>query len=614
MTPWHRIGLFVVLISTVARAQSDVIRLDVDASDAPRKILHCRMSVPVKPGTLRLLYPQWIPGEHGPTGPLNDVVDLKIVGNGKALSWKRDAEHMYAIDVEVPAGTDRIEVTFNYMISGDGSAKLLHLAWNRVLLYPAGVGAADLKYAASLQLPQGWKLGTALPIEKDSEGKTQFATVSLETLVDSPVASGQYLCTHDLTKQPIQHLLHIVGESPESIDVPKDYLAHLAALVGQANALFGAHHYREYHFLLVLSDHVGFGGLEHHESSSNSVDERSVIDEDKQKLWADLLPHEMAHSWNGKYRRPKDIATPDFQEPMKTELLWVYEGLTEYLGQILATRSGLWTEESCRQSIALDAAILGTQGGRKWRPLADTAIAAQLLYDSSRQGRSRRRGTDFYSESALIWLEADAIIRSRTDGKKSLDDFCRRFHGGESGSPRVVPYTFDDVVAALNEVAPNDWRAFLQKRVYEINPNAPVGGIEAAGWKLVYKDEPSEMLEGQQTEYKYTQLSFSLGFTLNEDGAIGDVIPDSPADKAGVAPGMKLVAVNGRKWTGEIIRAAIKAAKTDTTPIELLLENSDFYKTVKIDYHDGERYPDLERDETRPDLLGQIFKPLPTGR
>jgi len=335
-----------------------------------------------------------------------------------------------------------------------------------------------------------------------------------------------------------------------------------------------------------------------------------LTDSDTLKLGADLLPHEMTHSWNGKYRRPAGLATPDFDQAMKTELLWVYEGLTDYLGVVLTARSGLWTNETFRESLALNAAMLDHQIGRGWRPLADTATAAQLLYPARKEGTAARRSVDFYPEGDLIWLEVDVLIRQKTQGRRSLDDFCKKFHGGENGAPKVVRYSYEDVVSTLNEIAPHDWRGFFQTRVYAPNLHAPLGGLEGSGWKLVYNDKLPELLKISETARKSTDLSFSLGLKLKEDGAILDVIPGSPTDKAGVGVAMKLVAVNGRRWTPELLRTAITAAKTDTAPIELLVENQDYFKTCKVDYHGGERYPHLERDAAKPDLLTEILKPL----
>jgi predicted metalloprotease with PDZ domain len=607
-----------LLAAGAAPGPNPPIQLDVDATDAARKILHARLQIPAQPGKLTLLYPKWLPGDHSPTGPITDLVGLKMSAAGKTVEWRRDAEDMYAFVVEVPAGASSLEVTLDYLSQpgADGSAsgasataQLADISWNDVALYPKGAKASELQYAATLRLPAGWQFGTALVPASQASGVIHFEPVSLETLVDSPVVAGAYSRTMDLTPggQP-PHFLHIVADSAAALEMKPEDGRHLSHLVAETGALFGARHYRAYHFLLTLSDHVAHFGLEHHESSDNRQGEKYLIDADSLKLKASLLPHEMVHSWNGKYRRPAGLATPDFEQPMRGELLWVYEGLTDYLGEVLTARCGFWKAEDFRQRLALDAARLDRQPGRTWRPLVDTTVAAQLLYDARKEGSSWRRSVDFYQEGALIWLEADVLIRQLSQGRRSLDDFCRKFYGGPSGPPRVVPYTFDDVVAALNDIAPHDWRQFFQTHVYDIDPRAPLGGIEGAGWRLVYSNTVPDMLKSAESAQKFTDLRFSLGLTIKEDGAVQDVIPGSPADQAGVGAAMKLVAVNGRRWTADLLRTAVKAARTNAAPIELLVENEDYFKSCKVDYHEGEKYPRLERASTKPDLLKDILK------
>jgi predicted metalloprotease with PDZ domain len=609
-----------LLTAAAASEPNPPVKLDVDATDAARKILHARLQIPAHPGPLTLVYPKWVPGDHAPSGPITDLVGLKMSVAGKPIEWRRDAEDMYAFVVELPAGASFLDVALDYLSppGADGSAsgasataQLVDISWNEVLLYPKGVKASEIQFAPTLLLPSGWEFGTALAPAHQTERVVQFGTVSLETLVDSPVVAGAHFRTVDLSPggQP-PHFLHIVADSAAALELKPEDSRHFSHLTAETGALFGARHYQAYHFLLTLSDHVAHFGLEHHESSDNRQGEKYLIDADLLKLKAGLLPHEMVHSWNGKYRRPAGLATPDYQQAMHGELLWVYEGLTSYLGPVLTARCGLWTDETYRQALALDAAKLDNEPGRAWRPLADTAIAAQLLYDARKEGSSRRRGVDFYPEGGLIWLEADVLIRQQSQGRRSLDDFCRAFHGGQSSPPRVVPYTLDDVVAALNEVAPHDWRQFFQARVYETNPRAPLGGIEGSGWRLVYSNAVPDMLKSAQSALKFTDLRFSLGLIIKDDGAVQDVMPGSPADQAGVGAAMKLVAVNGRRYAADNLRTAIQAAMTNSSPIELLVENEDYFKTCKVEYHGGERYPWLERDKSKPDLLTAIIKPL----
>ncbi len=607
------------------------IKLDVDATDAPRKVLHARLQLPVQPGKLTLVYPKWIPGNHAPTGPITDLTGLRLSVAGRAIEWRRDAEDMYALALEVPPGATTLDVALDYLSppGADGSAsdasasaQLADICWNEVLLYPKGAKARDLQFAPTLRLPWGWQFGTALvpatvePARRSGPpGAIQFEPVSLETLVDSPVIAGAHFRTVDLSPGATPaHFLHIAADGAAALELNPEDARHFARLVPETGAMFGARHYRAYHFLLTLSDHVAHFGLEHHESSDNRQAENYLTDADALKVTAGLLPHEMAHSWNGKYRCPAGLATPDFQQPMHDELLWIYEGLTEYLQLVLTVRCGLWTEDDLRQFLALDAARLDHQPGRAWRPLADTAVAAQLLYGASKQGSSWRRSTDFYHEGALIWLEADTLIRQQSQGRRSLDHFCRSFFGPPGGPPRVVTYTLDDVLAALNELAPRDWRQFFQQRVYAIAPRAPLGGIDNAGWRLTYTNALPPMLKAAERTRKFTDLRFSLGIILNETGAVQDVIRGSPADKAGVGAAMNLLAVNGRRWTPDFLRAAIRTAHTNTAPVELLLENEDYFQTCKLDYHDGERYPQLERLPAKPDLLTEIVKPLAPAR
>ncbi len=594
------------------------ITLAVDASEAPKKILHARLSIPVEPGPLTLSYPKWIPGEHGPTGPLTDMAGLRITAGEETLAWRRDLEDMYAIHVTVPAGATTLDVSFDFLSAaapqGFSSAascteNLALLSWNHVLLYPSGEPSDGLTYAASLTLPAGWKYGTALPVESESGGAIRFAPASLTTLVDSPVIAGANFRRVDLAPgvTPPQYL-DMACDSKAGLAMPDEQVARHRQLMAEAYALFGARHFREYHFLYSMSDHVAHFGLEHHESSDDRVHERIWLDDDLRILHSNLLAHELVHSWNGKYRRPVGLATPDFQKPMTGELLWVYEGLTQYLGFVLAGRSGIRTPQQSRENLALQAAVLDSRPGRTWRPLIDTAVEAQRLYESAPLWAAWRRGTDFYNEGLLIWLEADVRIRQLTQGRRSLDDFCRKFHGGASGPPAVVPYTFDDVVSSLNEVAPHDWRAFLLERLESLSPRAPLGGIENGGWKLAFTDSLPAYMKSIGEAEKKIDLQFSIGIIVHgEDGLIEDVIPGSAAASVGVAPGTKLVAVNGRHWSKNLLLDAVRATASGD-PLELLVDNGEFYRACRLDYRGGARYPRLVRDTAKPDLLSALLR------
>ncbi len=606
------------LAAVTLRAAAAPVVLTVDARDASRRVLHATLRIPAQPGLLTLYYPKWIPGEHGPTGPISDLTGIKMSAAGQPVAWRRDPLDHYAFQLEAPPAVSAVDVTLDFLLPADpkgftaaasSSAHLVVISWNTLLLYPNGPAANAIQYAARLRLPGGWKHASALPVAGESDGVIEFAPVTLETLVDSPLIAGVHLRAYDLSPDgPAPHRLNVVADSAAALDLKPVHRDQFSRLVTETLSLFGAHHYRKYDFLLTLSDQVAHFGLEHHESSDNRAPERMLVDEDLFKGWAGLLPHELVHSWNGKYRRPAGLATPAYHQPMQTELLWVYEGLTTYLGKVLTARCGLWTATDYFDHLALIAAQLDHQRGRDWRPLADTTVTAHLLYSARPEGTAWRRSVDFYPEGELIWLEADVLIRERSGGQRSLDDFCQRFFGGESGPPRVAPYTVDDLLAALHEVAPYDWRGFFQERVYAVTPRAPLGGIERGGWRLVYRDTPSGLFKSLQTEHKGADLSYPLGLRLGEDGGILDVIPGSPANRAGLGPGMKLLAVNQRRQTAELLRTAIKEAKGGAAPIEMLVENGDVFQTCRVAYHDGERYPHLERNPSQPDLLSEIIK------
>jgi predicted metalloprotease with PDZ domain len=486
------------------------------------------------------------------------------------------------------------------------------VSWNQVVLYPLGPNTDNIPISASLKLPAGWKYGTALPVSSESGGQINFEQVSLTTLVDSPVLAGAHFRRIPLSPEgPIQHYIDEVADGESALDMPQATIDAYKRLVAETGALFQSRHYRDYHFLLTLSDHTAHFGLEHHESSDDRVAERTMIDDDARWLAGALLPHEMTHSWNGKYRRPAGLATPDYQKPMEGDLLWVYEGMTDYWGDILAARAGLWNKQQFLDETADLSAALDHTPGRSWRPLQDTADAAQILYSAPAEFESWRRSVDYYPEGFLIWLEADTVIRQQTHGQKSLNDFCRIFHGlGGNTPPKVIPYTFDDVVKTLNEVAPYDWKKFLRDRLDTYGPGAPLGGITNGGWKLVYDENPSDFTKAMEKTRDFVDARFSIGLALDDKGGIHDVIYDSFAWKAGIAPGTVLAAVNGRKFTPDILRDALKEGKGNGRSLELLVINGDYYKSYTLNYHDGQKYAHLVRDESKPDVLSDIIQPL----
>jgi predicted metalloprotease with PDZ domain len=601
------------------RMLGQAISLHVDLTDAPRNIYHATLKIPAKPGAMTLVFPEWIPGNHRPSGPIADLTGIRMEADGKPLDWQRDEIDMYAFHVTVPEGAREVDValdsiTTNYSAGGGGpaaSSNLLDLNWNAVLLYPQGADSGAVQFSPSVTLPQGWKFGTALESKSASGDDVDFAPVSLTTLVDSPLIAGEHYRRIELTtgSEPA-HVMDLVADNDADLAMKPEDLAAYKKLVAETGALFGARHYRHYDFLFTLSDQVGGHGLEHHESNDSAASERTLLDPDLHLIFADLLPHEFAHSWNGKYRRPAGLATRNYQLPMIGDLLWVYEGLTDYLGVLLAERSGLTTPEQYREALASTAAMLDHRPGRTWRPLEDSARSVQILRMLGPQWSNWRRGLDYYPEAQLIWLEVDSIIRQQTHGQHSLDDFCRNFEGGQSGPPKVVSYTFDDVVHALNDVAAYDWRSLLRDRVGSTSTHAPLGGIENDGWKLVYNEQPNELEKAIEKQFKVVDFSYSLGFSVDKDGKLDDVIVGSPAYRAGIGPAMTLIAVNGQKWSPEVLSAALKSAQNTTLPIELLVENAQFFRTYAVYYHEGLKNPHLERVPSKPDLLGAVLTPL----
>ncbi len=616
----HRLSLVLLLAGFAAAQDNNTIRVWVDETDAPHKILHAHLTIPAKPGPMTLLYPEWIPGEHGPTGPIIDMVGLKITANGQPVAWRRDSENMYAYHVTVPAGANSLDVAFDQITPPDsagfssGSSSTTELSvlnWNQVLLYPQGSSSDQLRFQANLRVPDGWRYGTALPIARESANEIEFQPSALTTLVDSPVSAGRHYRTIELgTEGGATHYLHLAADSDRALEITPAQLDSYKNLVKETGALFGSRHYRSYHFLYTLSDHVASFGLEHHESSDDRVGERGLIDEASRKSNADLLPHEFTHSWNGKYRRPAGLATPDYSEPMKGDLLWVYEGLTQYIGDILTARVGLYTPEEFRDYLARVTAALDRKAGRLWRPLEDTAVAAQLLYDAREDYSDYRRGVDYYDEGILIWLEADVTIRQLSKGSKSLNDFCRTFHGGPGGAPALKTYTFDDVVAGLNSVQPHDWAKFLNDRLKRTEPHAPMGGIENGGWKLTYSSTKSDIFRDFEERYHGADYTYSIGMIVKDDGVVQDVSYDGAAKKAGITPNDKIVAVNNRRFTSSVMEDAVKRTATSTDPIELLVQNGEYFSVHRIEYRGGERYPHLERDSSKPDVLSVIIAPL----
>ena len=599
------------LAATAAPARAgETISLTVDATKTQQKLLRAHLAMPVNPGPLTLYYPKWIPGEHGPDGPISNLTGLKFEAGGKTIAWQRDLLDVFTFHLEIPAGVSRLEAQYDYIEPAGGSAtdKLLVLEWNEVVLYPAGIPAEQLMYDAKLLMPDGWKFGTPLPVAKESGNQVSFKPISLDMLVDSPVITGEYYRAIALTPkgEPIHHEIDMVADSEAALNMSPAIQKEMTNLVAESGKLFGARHYRDYHFLLTLSDHVAHFGLEHHESNDSRLPERALLLPDAGMALGGLLAHEFVHTWNGKFRRPADLTVAYYEEPMKTDLLWGYEGLTDFLGPMLAARSGLWTQDEYHEHLASIAAALGPgRPGRTWRPLLDTASGVSGLSFGRGGWLSWRRGADYYDEGDLLWLEVATVIHRESHGQKSIDDFCQAFHGGANNGPEVKTYTFDELVGALNAVAPFDWAGFLHERLDSMSANAPVGGIENGGWKVVFNGEPAK----SQGRRGGPGDVYSIGLQLGSDGTVSDAIVGSPAFEAGISSGMKVIGVNGRVYTHDLLEDAIKAAKDSSQPITLLVVVDDYFQTSTVNYHGGDRYPHLVRDDAKPDDLDEIIKP-----
>jgi predicted metalloprotease with PDZ domain len=608
------------------RDDPGVIALHVDLTDARRRIFHVRESIPAHAGPLVLLYPMWIPGEHGPSGTLDAVAGLKLSAGGNALAWRRDLVEPAALHVAVPAGVTHIELEFqllsptgneqNFGQSVSATQNIVDLEWNQVLFYPAGYYARRVRFDPQVQVPSGWQLATALERTGSDGAVTRFERVDLETLIDSPLITGENFRRVPLTAAgaaaPVW--LDMVADRAANLEASAAQIQQQVALVQQAAMLFESHHYRHYDFLLTLSDTTGHFGLEHHESSDDRTHAENFTDPATYRLEADLMPHEYVHSWNGKFRRPAGLIVRNFNEPMKDDLLWVYEGLTNYYGTVLAARSGAWTADDLRQYLAVVGSALDHVPGRTWRPLQDTADEAAVLFNISNAWLSWRRRTDFYAEGTLIWLDVDTKLRELSHDSHSLDDFARAFYGMQDGSAGVLAYRFEDVVAALNRIERFDWASLLTERLNSHDPHAPLDGITRGGWRLVYRDTPDQFFVDREKVRKIVDLTASLGIVLSNSAAAGpagelaDVLWDGPAFAAGLAPGMTLIAVNGQRYTPEVLKEAIRTATHSREPIELLMRNADVYWTARVDDHQGLKYPHLERIEGTPDRLGAIAR------
>lgn len=594
----------------------------VDASDLEQRIVRVHETLTgVNTGTV-LLFPKWLPGNHAPEGPIDRLAGIRITAAGTPVAWTRDPANVYAFRIHPNAGAHSIDIDFQYLSPTSAhvgapeiSRDILMLEWNELLLYPAGYFTRQIPVEVSVTLPAQWHSATALETARIENARTQFKRTTLETLIDSPIYAGRYTTQVDLdpgSSAPVH--LNLFADRPALLAIKPEQVKAYQGLVQQAYKLFGAHHYGHYDFLYSLSDQLQQAGLEHHQSSEDGSDPESLTKWDETAYERELLPHEFTHSWNGKFRRPADLWTPDYNVPMQNSLLWVYEGQTEYWGYILSARSGLWTRQQVLDRLALVAAGYEAQPGRQWRSLEDTTNDEIMNLRRPLSWASWQRFEDYYDEGALIWLDADTLIRERSKGKRSLDDFAHAFFGIDNGSFTVVTYTFEDVVKTLNSVEPYDWATFLQQRIAAPGRPVPLDGFRRGGYKLVYTDTPSDLLKAVDEHRKLVTLLFSIGVEINDkqtEGLVTQVVWDGPAFKAGLTAGAQIIAVNGFAYSADVLKDAIRAAQGTKSPVELIVKTGDRYRVVNLDYHGGLRYPHLERDSSKPALLDDIAAARP---
>jgi predicted metalloprotease with PDZ domain len=596
-------------------AYPGTIQLTVDATDVTRAIFRVHEHVPVtSPGDFVLLYPKWLPGTHSPEGQINKVAGFRATANGRELKWVRDNLDVYAFHIDVPAGVSAIDVDFQYVSpTAENQGRVVatpdmaSIQWIANSMYPAGYFVRDIPIQASVIVPTGWKVATALRPSGQSGNRIDYPVTSYEILMDSPLIAGAHYRAVPLSPDVT---LDIIADNEHELDFKPEQIAAHKRLVEQAVKTFGAQHYDHYDFLLTISDLLGGEGLEHHRSSEDGTERGYFTDWDNHLRDRNLLPHEFTHSWNGKFRRPADLWTPDYRTPMQDSLLWVYEGMTQFYGYVLGARSGMLSKQDTLDAIAATAATYGPgTPGRVWRPLVDTTNDPIIAQRSPQPWRSWQRSEDYYSEGQLIWTDVDRIIRQQSGGKRSIDDFARAFFGVRDRDWGELTYTLDDIVATLNRVQPYDWRGYLQRKVYDIAAQPPLEGITEGGYRLIFTDEPTKWWKSIEKTRKNVDLTYSGGFVVGNDGKIQSVLWDSPAFNTGMAVGNQLVAVNNRTFDMDDLKQAIKEAAGSGRGVELLLKDGNLYRNVTLDWHGGLRYPRLEKVGKGQGTLDALLAP-----
>jgi predicted metalloprotease with PDZ domain len=623
MNPFPRrsVLLSLVLASSLlaANAQHTPIQIHANLTDAPRKLYHADVTLPVHPGPLDLITPEWIPGAHGPDGPIHNITGIRFEVDGKTIPWHRDPVNTYEYHVDIPAGATTLHAHLDCIYTR-ATRTTATLEWEDLMLYPAHIPVHDIAIQPTVTVPAHWGIGTSLkPItaydpQNPVGGTIEYAPTTVELLEDSPIMTGLYFHEYALAPGTTpQHYMDVIGPTAASIVARPETIAQMSDLVHEAFAMYGPPHYTSYHFLILLQGTHGGGGLEHHESSDNTLQTDFFTGYKPSVGMAGLLPHEFTHSWNGKYRRPDGLSTPDYATPMQDNLLWVYEGLTNYLGDVMGERIGMVSAEQYRQDLALTAAQLDATSGRAWRSIEDTTFDSAMPRNGGGRGNawsSWKRGTDYYPEGSLFWLNVDTTIRKLTNDKKSLRDFLQLFlQKGGAGVPRVEPYSLAELTADLNKIVPNDWAGFIQTRLYDVQPHVNTEGIEQGGYRLDYVSEPTPEMKEELAENPSLPTWLSIGLEVGKDGTIYDVRVGSAADKAGFAPGQKFTAINGRVFTPELLTEAISASKGKSTPIQLLVQDEDTLTPITFNYTEGLRYPRLTRVPNTPDYLTEILTP-----
>jgi len=597
-------------------AYAGTVKLEVDATDLDRRIFGIRQSIPVsRSGPLTLLYPQWIMGNHAPRGPIYNYSGLKMTANGKPLAWTRDPGDVYVFHVDVPQGAKTIELEAQFLSAIEAAQgpimmtpEMLRLNWYIAALYPAGHYSRNVNFEVSVKLPQGWDYATALETASTANGVVRFKTADFETVLDSPLFAGKYMRKFDLDPGGRSRVtLNVMGDTAEQVNPSPEIIQTHRNLVAQADRLYGARHYNHYDFLLSVSDKLATAGIEHQRSSDNGVPSGYFRNWDTSFISKDLLAHEYNHSWNGKYRRGADLWTPNFNMPMRNSLLWVYEGQTQYYGNVLAARAGFVTRQQALDLIANNAAVYDTRTGRDWRPLADTTMDPIIAARRSLPWQNWQRSEDYYSEGQLIWMDADTLIREKSGGKRSLDDFAKAFFGVNDGDWGTLTYTRSDLVATLNKIEPYDWESFLKTRVDAVAEKAPLAGLERGGYRLIYGDTPNNVWRDGEVRSRAANLLYSIGLSADQNGKITLIQWGGPAWKAGLNTSLVITGVNGQAFSADKLKAAV--AETKTTPIDLLIRMGETFKTIKLDYRGGHRYPRLERIAGKPAYLEDILSP-----